>query len=114
MTRCPSCSARVSREHRFCSRCGAGLNRGAGEPDIPDRDTRVVALRDPSPLRSRMLTENKQVSVLFADVCDSTQLLQHADPEEARNYLGKALDQLAEAVETYGGTVSQLLGDGLR
>jgi class 3 adenylate cyclase/tetratricopeptide (TPR) repeat protein len=113
MTRCPSCSARVSREHRFCSRCGAGLNRGAGEPDIPDRDPRVVALRDPSPLRSRMLTENKQVSVLFADVCDSTQLLQHADPEEARNYLGKALDQLAEAVETYGGTVSQLLGDGL-
>lgn len=60
-----------------------------------------------------MLTENKQVSVLFADVCDSTHLLQNADPEEARNYLGKALDQLAEAVETYGGTVSQLLGDGL-
>ncbi|WP_247432624.1 adenylate/guanylate cyclase domain-containing protein [Bradyrhizobium sp. 139] len=60
-----------------------------------------------------MLTEHKQVSVLFADVCDSTYLLQHADPEEARNYLGKALDQLAEAVETYGGTVSQLLGDGL-
>ncbi|GAB9225018.1 class 3 adenylate cyclase/tetratricopeptide (TPR) repeat protein [Bradyrhizobium diazoefficiens] len=60
-----------------------------------------------------MLTENKHVSVLFADVCDSTALLQHSDPEEARNYLGKALNQLAEAVETYGGTVSQLLGDGL-
>ncbi|WP_454646993.1 adenylate/guanylate cyclase domain-containing protein [Bradyrhizobium liaoningense] len=60
-----------------------------------------------------MLTENKQVSVLFVDLCDSTQLLQHSDPEEARNYLGKALDQLAEVVETYGGTVSQLLGDGL-
>jgi len=60
-----------------------------------------------------MLTENKQVSVLFVDVCDSTSLLQHADPEESRNYLGKALNHLAEAVGTYGGTVSQLLGDGL-
>jgi len=60
-----------------------------------------------------MLTENKQVSVLFADVCNSTSLLQHVDPEEARAYLGRALDRLAEAVETYGGTVSQLLGDGL-
>jgi class 3 adenylate cyclase/tetratricopeptide (TPR) repeat protein len=60
-----------------------------------------------------MLTENKQVSVLFVDVCDSTSLLQHADPEESRDYLGKALDLMVDAVETYGGTVSQLLGDGL-
>jgi class 3 adenylate cyclase/tetratricopeptide (TPR) repeat protein len=34
-------------------------------------------------------------------------------PEEAREYLGKALDQLVDAVETFGGTISQLLGDGL-
>ena len=60
-----------------------------------------------------MLTENKQVSALFVDVCDSTALLQHADPEESRDYLGKALDLLVDAVETYGGTISQLLGDGL-
>uniref|UniRef100_Q07HN4 Adenylate/guanylate cyclase n=1 Tax=Rhodopseudomonas palustris (strain BisA53) TaxID=316055 RepID=Q07HN4_RHOP5 len=60
-----------------------------------------------------MSTENKHVSVLFVDVCESTSLLQHSDPEEARDYLGKALDVLVEAVETFGGTVSQLLGDGL-
>ena len=60
-----------------------------------------------------MLTENKQASVLFADVCDSTSLLQHADAEESRDYLGQALDLLVEAVETFGGTISQLLGDGL-
>lgn len=60
-----------------------------------------------------MLTENKQVTVLFVDVCDSTSLLQHADPEESRDYLGKALDRLVDAIETFGGTVSQLLGDGL-
>ena len=34
-----------------------------------------------------MLTENKRVSALFVDVCDSTSLLQHVDPEEARDYL---------------------------
>ena len=60
-----------------------------------------------------MLTENKQVSVLFVDVCDSTYLLQNADPEESRDYLDKALKLLVDAVETFGGTVSQLLGDGL-
>lgn len=64
-------------------------------------------------MRPQMLTELKQVSVLFVDVCDSTALLQHTDPEESRDYLGKALDFLAEAVGTFGGTISQLLGDGL-
>ena len=60
-----------------------------------------------------MLTENKHVSVLFVDVCDSTSLLQHADPEEFRDYLGEALDLATDAVGTFGGTISQLLGDGL-
>ncbi|MHC4046361.1 adenylate/guanylate cyclase domain-containing protein [Bradyrhizobium sp. 23AC] len=113
VTRCPACSARISREHRFCSQCGASLNRNAEEPGAPERDAHVVQLHHHLPVRSQMLTENKQVSVLFVDVCNSTSLLQHVDPEEARAYLGRALDRLAEAVETYGGTVSQLLGDGL-
>jgi len=46
-----------------------------------------------------MLTENKHVSVLFVDVCDSTSLLQHADPEEFRDYLGEALDLAIDAVK---------------
>lgn len=61
----------------------------------------------------RMSTENKQASVLFVDVCNSTMLLQHADPEASREYLGKTLDLLVDAIETFGGTISQLLGDGL-
>ncbi|TQF28166.1 adenylate cyclase [Bradyrhizobium sp. UNPF46] len=119
MTKCPACSARVAREHRFCSQCGARLDRAVEQPSGPsaagatDREERVVPLHDHAAVRSQMLTENKQVSVLFVDVCDSTSLLQHSDPEESRNYLGKALNHLAEAVGTYGGTVSQLLGDGL-
>jgi class 3 adenylate cyclase/tetratricopeptide (TPR) repeat protein len=60
-----------------------------------------------------MLAENKQVSVLFVDVCDSTSLLRNADPEDSHEYLGKTLDLLANAVGTFGGTISQLLGDGL-
>ena len=60
-----------------------------------------------------MLAENKQVSVLFVDVCDSTSLLRNADPENFHEYLGKTLDLLANAVGTFGGTISQLLGDGL-
>ena len=60
-----------------------------------------------------MLPERKQVTVMFVDLCDSTANVSNADPEEARAYLEDALSLMTEAVEAYGGTVSQLLGDGL-
>lgn len=60
-----------------------------------------------------MQPERKQVSVMFVDLCDSTAHVLNSDPEEARAYLDEALLIMTEAVETYGGTVSQLLGDGL-
>ena len=60
-----------------------------------------------------MLLERKQVTVLFVDLCDSTANVRNSDPEEARAYLEEALRLMTNAVEAYGGTVSQLLGDGL-
>ena len=57
--------------------------------------------------------ERKQVSVLFADLCESTAQVAAGDPEEAQILLDRALHLMSEAVEAYGGTVSQLLGDGL-
>ena len=60
-----------------------------------------------------MLPERKQVTVLFVDLCDSTANVRNSDPEEARSYLENALALMTDAVEAYGGTVSQLLGDGL-
>jgi class 3 adenylate cyclase len=120
VTMCPVCSAQVARKHRYCPQCGGSLDGAADKPSLllpagaSARDERPIQRQHRPKLRAvRMSTENKQVSVLFVDVCDSTSLLQHADPEESRDYLGKALDLLVDAVETFGGTISQLLGDGL-
>ncbi len=120
MITCPLCTARAARNHRYCPQCGSSLNGAVDKPfplppsSGPASDVPPVRRQHRAKLRPlRMLTENKQVSVLFVDVCDSTSLLQDADPEESREYLGKALDFLIEAVETFGGTISQLLGDGL-
>jgi class 3 adenylate cyclase/tetratricopeptide (TPR) repeat protein len=116
---CFVCSARVAREYRYCPQCGAHLSDDAEKsstlscPGGSTRDVRAIRQHRPKLRPAQMLKENKQVSVLFVDVCDSTSLLQHADPEESRDYLGKALDLLVDAVQTFGGTISQLLGDGL-
>lgn len=75
--------------------------------------TRVAKISAASHRRLRALPERKQVTVLFADLCGSTAQVAGADPEEAKAYFDQVLRLLVECVETYGGIVSQLLGDGL-
>jgi len=57
--------------------------------------------------------ERKQVTVLFADLKGSMELLADRDPEEARQLLDPVLERMMDAVHRYEGTVNQVLGDGI-
>jgi class 3 adenylate cyclase/tetratricopeptide (TPR) repeat protein len=57
--------------------------------------------------------ERKQVTVLFADLKDSTELIRGLDPEAAQQLLDPALQRMMEAVHRFEGTVNQVLGDGI-
>ena len=63
--------------------------------------------------RSALEGERKQVTVLFADLKGSMELLAERDPEEARQLLDPVLERMIEAVHRYEGTVNQVLGDGI-
>jgi predicted ATPase/class 3 adenylate cyclase len=63
--------------------------------------------------RSALEGERKQVTVLFADLKGSMELLADRDPEEARQLLDPVLERLMAAVHRYEGTVNQVLGDGI-
>ncbi len=63
--------------------------------------------------RSALEGERKQVTVLFADLKGSTELIRDLDPEQARAILDPALHAMMDAVHRYEGTVNQVLGDGI-
>src|SRR5262252_327359 len=63
--------------------------------------------------KSALEGERKQVTVLFADLKGSTELIRDLDPEQARALLDPALQRMMEAVHRYEGTVNQVLGDGI-
>jgi predicted ATPase/class 3 adenylate cyclase len=63
--------------------------------------------------RSALEGERKQVTVLFADIKDSTELIRDLDPEAAQQLLDPALHCMMEAVHRFEGTVNQVLGDGI-
>jgi class 3 adenylate cyclase/tetratricopeptide (TPR) repeat protein len=63
--------------------------------------------------RAALTGERKQVTVLFADIKDSTELIRGLDPEAAQQLLDPALQRMMDAVHRFEGTVNQVLGDGI-
>ncbi len=63
--------------------------------------------------KSALEGERKQVTVLFADMKGSMELLVDRDPEEARKLFDAVIEHMMEAVHRYEGTVNHVLGDGI-
>ena len=63
--------------------------------------------------KSALEGERKQVTVLFADMKGSMELLADRDPEEASKILDPVIEHMMEAVHRYEGTVNQVMGDGI-
>jgi hypothetical protein len=57
--------------------------------------------------------EGRPVTVLFADVVDSTSLAERVDPEDWSGAIRSVLTLMSAPVRRYGGTVASLMGDGL-
>ena len=122
---CPACGTRVEAGSKFCDDCGAPLT-GSGAAAAPPEPVTTLARfgspgsYTPQHLAERILTsrgalegERKQVTVLFADLKGSMELLAERDPEEARKLLDPVLERMMEAVHHYEGTVNQVMGDGI-
>src|SRR3954453_8988809 len=114
---CPACRAANPPGNKFCHGCGESLSRGAppARPLAPPPESYI-----PRPLAERIISsrgapegERKQVTVLFADLKGSMELLADRDPEEARAILDPVLERMMEAVHRYEGTVNQVMGDGI-
>ena len=63
---------------------------------------------------SKAEDERKQVTVLFADITDSIDLVATHDAEVVRKvFLNPVLERMIEAVQFYGGTLYSVRGDGI-
>ncbi|HWP90175.1 MAG TPA: adenylate/guanylate cyclase domain-containing protein, partial [Burkholderiales bacterium] len=110
---CPACGAPVSAGKNFCRSCGAAMTASAGQPaPLQSYTPRHLAERILDS-RAALEGERKQVTVLFADLKGSMELLADRDPEDARRLLDPVLERMMEAVHHYEGTVNQVMGDGI-
>ena len=93
-----------------CGRCGGDNRDGAKFCDGCGAPLAGTALPPPQDMAA---DELKHVTVLFSDLEGSTELIAGHGPEEARQLLLPALRAMSDAVHAFGGTVNQVLGDGV-
>jgi class 3 adenylate cyclase/tetratricopeptide (TPR) repeat protein len=112
---CPVCRSLNPASHAFCSDCGAPLAPPSGGEAAPALHTYTPGYLAEKILGTReaLEGERKQVTVLFADLRGSLELLADRDPEESRRLLDPVLERMIEAVHRYEGTVNQVMGDGI-
>ena len=108
---CAQCGAANAGTAKFCKKCGQRL--AAAPAPAPQSYTPPHLAERILESRAALEGERKQVTVLFADLKGSMELLADRDPEEARKLLDPVLERMMEAVHHYEGTVNQVMGDGI-
>ena len=116
---CANCGSQLSPGAKFCSECAhpAGQTRtahpAASHFDLPEAYIPKYLAEKIISSKAALEGERKHVTVLFADVKSSMELLADRDPEEARNIIDPVLAHMMEVVHRYEGTVNQVMGDGI-
>jgi class 3 adenylate cyclase/tetratricopeptide (TPR) repeat protein len=87
-----------------CTRCGE---------ENPDRARFCLACGTPLEDRPASGGVRKTVTVLFADVKDSTPLGERLDPEAARGVMNRFFADVRGVIERHGGTVEKFIGDAV-
>jgi class 3 adenylate cyclase/tetratricopeptide (TPR) repeat protein len=105
--RCANCGTELPASAKYCIECGHRITAAdIAWERAPRLEREAAATADPQ-------GERKLITVLFADLKGSTELIADRDPEEARKLIDPVLEHMCDAVEQYGGTVSEIMGDGV-
>src|SRR5258705_6654003 len=112
---CQVCATELPAGAKFCKECGAAVGTSTAAPRTlaPDSYTPKHLAEKIINSKAALEGERKQVTVLFADLKGSMELLADRDPEEARRLLDPVLKHMMDAVHRYEGTVNQVMGDGI-
>lgn len=96
---CPYCHAESKPFDNFCRNCGTKLSK-ADKIELPTPEMNFE-------------TQRKHVTVLFADIKDSTSKIEHLDPEEASKLLKPVVDVMVNSIYKFNGTIIHTAGDGI-
>src|SRR5262245_53847532 len=113
---CANCGGQLSAAAKFCPECAhpaTTAKAGRGTLVSPGTYTPRHLAEKILNSKSALEGERKYVTVLFADLKGSMELLADRDPNDARKLLDAVVERMMEAVHHYEGMVNEVRGDGI-
>ncbi|MBI4963824.1 MAG: AAA family ATPase [Desulfomonile tiedjei] len=114
---CPSCAHPCDPGSVFCDDCGHDLRKPKEarplDYDQPHSYTPKHLAEKILTTRSSIEGERKIVTILFADVANSTAMFENLDPESVHEVMDGCFRLMMDEIHRYEGTINQFRGDGL-
>ena len=111
---CPACQMETLADDRVCRSCGVSFSVICPNCQHPNLGAaRFCGACGDRLDQPQAIGERKVVTVLFADIVGSTELIGDKDPEHALDTLPPALARMGDAVNRFHGTIIRSMGDGL-
>jgi adenylate cyclase len=101
---CIACGHLNQLDSRFCGKCSQPLPSAETPPSLGDEVLRSLSASG---------GERKRLTLVFADISNSTSLIERSDPEDAMRRLQPALDAMKRVINHYDGVVNKVRGDGI-
>ena len=108
---CPRCRTDNRDARRFCARCGSALPVAC--PDCGFANQPAENFCGGCGKRLSAAPERRQLTVMFCDLVDSTELVHELDPEELREVIRTYQKCATELITRYEGFVARYMGDGM-
>jgi len=120
---CPACKAKISAYIKYCGECGNKLTTSnttlSKELSVNEKIAKIQRYL-PRGLTKKILSEKyniegerKQVTVMFCDMVNFTQLSESIGPEETYTIMDQVYEILIHKVHDFEGTVNEMTGDGI-
>jgi class 3 adenylate cyclase/tetratricopeptide (TPR) repeat protein len=117
VTVCPQCGTENLPGDKFCADCGHDLRKPKeSKPldyDQPHSYTPKHLAEKILSTRSSIEGERKLVTILFADVANSTAMFEKLDPEAVHEIMDGCFRLMMDEIHRYEGTINQFRGDGV-
>jgi class 3 adenylate cyclase/tetratricopeptide (TPR) repeat protein len=114
---CPQCGTSNNPGSKFCSECAHDLRK---PKETKPLDYDQPHSYTPKHLADKILTnrssiegERKLVTILFADVANSTAMFENLDPESVHEIMDGCFRLMMDEIHKYEGTINQFRGDGI-
>jgi len=115
--KCPNCQFDNPKGVEACLQCDQGLAVSPPAASISPQPARSYTPphlhRDVFTRQSAIQGERKIVTVLFADVVNSTAMFENRDPEDVHEVMDGCFRILSDIIHRCKGTINQFTGDGV-